>query len=1238
MRTTLITIMLLAAIAFFANAKELQSKIRKPQGTPFSTLLNINNMSAWYSDNGEMERNPANGNSGLTYPRATDYAIYCSGLMIGTIATDGISGLRITGFSYNKGFQAGAILGIRTGLIENPNDPNVRIWRIRRDYATADLKQDAAEYLAKDILSLTEIDIQPLRDQYKKDWQEWPAAKGAPFYDANNDGIYTPQFETVNGKEVPKLYPQADEPGIAKADQVIWYVCNDIGTLESPWKTKALGLEQQVTVWGYNSSGVPGNIIYKKFKLIYKGTAATPDTARLTQTYLAHWSDPDLGDAGDDYVGCDTTLSLGYVYNSKNLDANYRKFNLVPPSLGYDFLQGPILSSPGDTAVFDLKKKTGYKNLEMTSYIYFSAGGAYYDPPFIPDGAIQWYQMLRGLPPTPQGLPDPNPVIDPVTKLPTKFWLSGDPITRTGWIDGMLDPPGDRRMLQSSGPFTMAIGDTQEIVVGVVGGIGNDYLQSIATMKENDRTVQFMYNTLFESIPPMLSASVSYPNSTEATIYLKAIAPSGKFKSINGNIYGNSVQLLDDGLHNDGSANDGTFANALTIARSAVPSGVDITFTDSNNKTYTILKVLERVTTVGSITISNAQVLFDNINNNGIVNNGEFIHYTFTVKNNSPFALSGLKTIVSSSTEFAKEYSFGSVAAGGESAVSSGNFFTFRLPMNYSEPNYKVNVSLSDNKGNIWNTEWSFPVVQQANITDTLNTSATNVIGVNDAEIGYVIFDKSHSGEQYDIWFGGSGLSTRNWTIVKPISGSDYATVTANLTPADTASVIKNSNGSFNFTINDAKTTVKYSNFTIKSLSGLIESANIYMSAYGINGPVAYTFSILNNTIADNTWQIPDSLVDDFYAGNLFVNIKTALRPNGEVRGQIADGLIKRQLLPSQTIPTPSIFTRAENRLVGFSIFIAPSPLGPKSVQQIAPTIGIVLNVPNPEKTYSMVGPLNNWTGARASESIVEIRFLSGDSNYALTLPREVFSPTPGNAKYCSVPFAVYQDTTRVWPVIVTSSTDTLWNIDAANGLINGKPVFDQIAGIVDIKDGSNNDIRYYQTLVKDANGRNVPNLSATVKGRLMNGVNWTLRNISFVNEKGDGVPPATGTKIRIQPFISVKTGDIKSITLKTLGVGIEQVSTVPQDFSLSQNYPNPFNPTTKIEFGLPHQSNVSLKIYDIIGRKVATVLNEEKSAGRFVVEWNGKNDLNRHVASGVYFYKLEVGKLIETKKMLMLK
>lgn len=1172
--------------------------------------------------------------SGLTYPRQTAKAIYTSGLMIGTIATDGIqSGPRITGFSYSKGFQVGAILGTRTGVIENPSDPNVRIWRIRRDYATADLKLDAAEFLIKALMLVTEPDVQVIRDQYKKDWLEWPASKGAPFYDANNDGIYSPQFETVDGKEVPKLFPLADEPGIAKADQVIWYVCNDIGPTESPWKAKSLGLEQQVTIWGYNSEGVPGNIIYKKFKLIYKGTSKTPDTARLTQTYLVHWSDPDLGDASDDFVGCDTMLSLGFVYNSKTLDSEYRKYQLAPPSLGYDFLQGPIVASVGDTAVFDLKKRIGFKNLPMTSFIYF--GGTYTDPPFTIFGATQWYQMMRGLPPTPQGPPDPMPLKDPTTGLETRFWLPGDPMTNTGWID---KSPGDRRMLQSSGPFTMALNDTQEIVVGVVGGIGGDYLQSIGVMKENDRTVQFMYNTLFESVPPSVSATVSYPNSSEATVSIKAVAPAGKFSSIISKVYDNSITLFDDGTHNDGGSNDGTFANTITVARSAVPSGIDVTFTDSNNKTFSIPKIVERITTSGPITTTNAQVIFDNINNNGVVNNGEFIHYTFTIKNNSSFTLLGLKAVVSSSTEFAKEYSFGSVPAGGEPTIENKDFFTFRLPMNYSESNYKVNIALSDIKGNLWNADWTFPVIQQTIISDTVLTSATNIIGNNDAQIGHVIFDKSQSGQKYDIWFGGSGLSTRNWTIVKPIAGADYATVTANLIPVDTASVIKNSLGLFNFTIDDAMTSVKYSNFTLKSLSGPIESANIYMSVYGINGPVAYNFPVVNNTIPDNTWQIPDSLVDDFIAGSLFVNIKTALRPNGEVRGQIADGMLLRQSIPIQTfdpefpMKQKETFSYSENRLIGFSLYIGPSIRGSKSLKQTSPSIGNVWNQSNPENTYRIIdSSLWGYFGSLKNNDFdIEIRF-NNEVNWAIALP-PVSSPIPPQAYAIKVPFAVYKDTLRVWPVVIDRNNDSVWNV-SLNGKYNDKPTFDKILGIADDKDGSNNDIRYY------SNANTIfPPTSNVMKSRLMSETNHILSKFIFVNESGNGSLPSNGTIILFAQYKSIKIGDIKAFTLKTLGVDVEQVSTIPEDFSLSQNYPNPFNPTTKIEFALPRQSNVSLKIYDVIGREVATLLNEEKSAGRFVVEWNGKNTLNRQVASGVYFYKLEAGSFLQTKKMLMLK
>lgn len=93
-----------------------------------------------------------------------------------------------------------------------------------------------------------------------------------------------------------------------------------------------------------------------------------------------------------------------------------------------------------------------------------------------------------------------------------------------------------------------------------------------------------------------------------------------------------------------------------------------------------------------------------------------------------------------------------------------------------------------------------------------------------------------------------------------------------------------------------------------------------------------------------------------------------------------------------------------------------------------------------------------------------------------------------------------------------------------------------------------------------------------------------------------------------------------------------------PSEFALSQNYPNPFNQSTKIEFSLAKSGFVSLNIYDILGRKVRTLVSERLSSGYKSVIWDGKNDDGNDVASGVYFYQLRVGDFSEPKKMVLLK
>ncbi|MCS7054031.1 MAG: T9SS type A sorting domain-containing protein, partial [Ignavibacterium sp.] len=88
--------------------------------------------------------------------------------------------------------------------------------------------------------------------------------------------------------------------------------------------------------------------------------------------------------------------------------------------------------------------------------------------------------------------------------------------------------------------------------------------------------------------------------------------------------------------------------------------------------------------------------------------------------------------------------------------------------------------------------------------------------------------------------------------------------------------------------------------------------------------------------------------------------------------------------------------------------------------------------------------------------------------------------------------------------------------------------------------------------------------------------------------------------------------------------------------FTLEQNYPNPFNPTTVISYQIPVNSNVSLKLYDVLGNEVATLVNEYKEAGRYKVELNLGQTMS--LSSGIYFYKLQAGEFTEIKKMILSK
>ncbi len=237
---------------------------------------------------------------------------------------------------------------------------------------------DAAELYGIFPEEVTEEQIEALRNQYQQDWTEWPTEFGAPYYDRNGNGVYDPGL---------------DEPGLANADQVIWFVCNDLDSARAwdAFHSYPLGLELQVTMWGYDDpTGPLAQTSFRCYRLINKSGA------RIDSMYLSQWSDPDVGNVYDDAVGCDSLLDLAFAYNFEENDEEYQRFGLPPAAVGYLLLQGPRIPSEGDSAYFAFHWWTGFKNLNMTSYVFLDPSCIY---------SVEWYpndvyNFIRGYVPS----------------------------------------------------------------------------------------------------------------------------------------------------------------------------------------------------------------------------------------------------------------------------------------------------------------------------------------------------------------------------------------------------------------------------------------------------------------------------------------------------------------------------------------------------------------------------------------------------------------------------------------------------------------------------------------------------------------------------------------------------------------------------------------------------------------------------------------------------------------------
>ncbi|MCI0705992.1 MAG: hypothetical protein L0Y80_00720 [Ignavibacteriae bacterium] len=501
---------------------------------PRYAVLNINNVSTWSRSDGYNNHSPSSDN-GLYFPRSTAWMIYLDGILWGgkayvdsgmTVPAPYSQLIRVGGSAYVTGTVEGRVTGFgQAAIAVNPADASARIYRIRRDYTTMtddELREDAAEVNEIADTTVTEEQKQAVLAQYETDWNAWPVAYGAPFIDRNSNGVYDPPPAFNPSFTADDLISgNQDEPGIAgadpnlPADQVIWTVYNDLNrtVAAAPRGSEPFGLELQKTVWGYKRNDALGNVYFTRLKIINKGgvdvdASGTKGALYIDSMYATLWSDPDIGNAGDDLKGCDTLLGGVFTYNGAATDEVYLDFGLAPPSVGYYLMAGATVPYPGDTAFRDFTIINDHRNVPMTSFTWFAAGDPYSDPPGnYAQGVIRWYKMMRGF--APFDGPDVYYTHPPELE-PGPFPLSGDPVAGTGWLDGQGTNysfyPGDQRMLLNSGPFQLFPGDTQEVVFATVVGLGSDRLSSIAVMRFNAQAAREFHNSLYADTSSIPSA------------------------------------------------------------------------------------------------------------------------------------------------------------------------------------------------------------------------------------------------------------------------------------------------------------------------------------------------------------------------------------------------------------------------------------------------------------------------------------------------------------------------------------------------------------------------------------------------------------------------------------------------------------------------------------------------------------------------------------------------------------
>jgi hypothetical protein len=490
--------------------------------------------------------------------------------------------VRIAIAEYAYEYAPGTI-NIETHLPNNPENPTYRVYKIEQGNTSS------------------------------WDYQNWPYWDGAPL--------------DVNGNPLPI------------ANQTLWCVYNDADSaVHTRMKSKPLGIEIQQTVFGWNVDYLNlQDVVFLRFLVINKSREI------LDSTYLTVWCDSDLGDSGDDMTGTDSLLQLGFVYNHSNFDGIIGE---KPPAVGITFLQGPIVPSPADTAIFYGKKRPGYKNLLVNSIV------CPLKPSMYNNGSPRTFQDAYNLMQarwkdgshmTYGGMGDDS------LSSPINFMYTGDPVAGTGWLDPY---PADKRFMLNCGPLIMAPGDSQEVIYAVHIAQGTSHLNSLTELKQQSQNLHSAYPNRVFRLPQNYEYEISYPADQQIDLKLSLQAKEALEILSEFYTYGTSdtedtllksFNFYNDGQHDDGEANDGAWGASITSATHPNGGYLNMRIIFSDGETITFEKIKEKIPLAGNLEIVEPVIGSDNLNNDGLVNPGENIRYTLKLNNQTHYNLREVK-------------------------------------------------------------------------------------------------------------------------------------------------------------------------------------------------------------------------------------------------------------------------------------------------------------------------------------------------------------------------------------------------------------------------------------------------------------------------------------------------------------------------------------------------------------------------------------------------------------------